>query len=228
MERVVLKIGGSLLAGDNDRIVDYIHSLSSIVAGLNNYGFAIVTGGGETAGKYVSIARELGLSAYDQDILGIMASRMNAKLIAGFLPDAFPNIPATIDEAVGIFSNGHIPVMGGTVPGHTTNTVAALLAEALDAKLVNLTSVDGIYNKDPNEFSDAVKFNTMAYDELISLAGEHDSRNARGHFVFDLLASKIIARSGIEMHLIDGNNLEDVKNAILGESHNGTVVRGSD
>ncbi len=224
MERVVIKIGGSLISSQGEEVLDYIHGLSSILASLNNYSLALVVGGGETARKYVSLARELGLSVYDQDILGIEATRLNAKLLAGFIPRAWPNVPRTVDEAGEIVELGYIPVMGGTVPGHTTNTVAALLAEAIGARLVNLTNVDGIYDKDPREHPDAKKFDRMSYEQLIKLAAMYDSREARAHFVFDLLASKIVARSGIELHIVDGRDLETVKKAILGEEHNGTVV----
>ncbi len=224
MERVVIKIGGSLLSGSQDDVLSYLHGLSSALAGLNNYSLGFVVGGGDTASKYVSLARELGINEYDQDLLGIMATRMNAKLIASFFPDAWPEIITSVDDARTLFEHGKIPVMGGTVPGHTTNTVAALLAEAVGARLVNLTNVDGIYDKDPRENEDAKKFDRIDYDTLISLAAEYDSREARAHFVFDLLASKVVARSGIELHIVDGRDFETVKNAILGKPHNGTVV----
>ena len=46
--------------------------------------------------------------------------------------------------------------MGGTEPAHSTDAVAAILAEYVKADiLVNLTSVDGMYTKDPNKFNDA-------------------------------------------------------------------------
>ncbi len=224
MERVVIKIGGSLVSGDTEEVLNYVHGLSSVLAGLNNYSLALVVGGGDTAGKYVSLGESLGISEYDRDILGIMATRMNAKLIASFLPKAWPDPLETVDEARHIFELGFIPVMGGTIPGHTTNAVSALLAEALGARLVNLTNVDGIYDSDPKENPDAKKFDILGYDELIALAAKYDSRGAREHFVFDLLASKIIARSGIETHIVYGKDFETVKKAIQGKSHNGTVI----
>ncbi len=226
MERVVIKIGGSLLSGADDEILEYLHGLSSALAGLNNYSLAFVVGGGDTAKRYVGLARDLGINEFDQDILGIMASRMNAKLLAGFFPDAWPDVVESIIEARRVLESGFVPFMGGTVPGHTTNAVAALLAEAIGAsRLINLTNVDGVYDRDPKEHPDAKKFSVLTYDELIDLAAKYDSREARAHFVFDLLASKIVARSSIELHIIDGRDFETVKRAVSGDEHSGTVVR---
>ncbi len=224
MERVVVKIGGSLIKLDS-KTADYLHELSSILSSLNNYSFAVVVGGGEIAGKYASFADSVGLSEYDKDILGIMVTRLNAKLLIGMIRSAWPDPVESIDKAREIVEMGFVPVMGGTIPGHTTNAVSALLAESINARLVDLTNVDGIYDSDPRENKDAKKFKRMSYADLVELASKYDSREPRAHFVFDLLASKIIARSGIELHVVDGMDLDSVKNAITGKPHNGTVVK---
>ncbi|HIH18796.1 TPA: hypothetical protein HA225_02360, partial [Candidatus Micrarchaeota archaeon] len=45
------------------------------------------------------------------------------------------------------------------------------------------------------------------------------------HFVFDFLACKLIARSKIEAHFVHGKNLLDVRKAVEGKPHGGTVVK---
>ncbi len=116
--------------------------------------------------------------------------------------------------------------MGGTIPGITTDTDAALLAEALHAKkLVNMSNVDAIYDSNPKTNPNAKKYSKLFYTDLVSLAARGDSRRAGENFVFDLVASKIIARSGIEAHFVNGRNLDEVKKAIEGKTHSGTVVK---
>jgi uridylate kinase len=71
---------------------------------------------------------------------------------------------------------------------------------------------------------EAKKFSRMNYAQLIDLAGKNDLRKAGTHFVFDFLACKLIARSSIEAHFVHGKNLLDVRKAIEGRPHGGTVV----
>jgi Uridylate kinase len=55
--------------------------------------------------------------------------------------------------------------MGGTEPGHTTDTVAMLLAERIGANvMINATSVDGVYTADPRKDSSARKLENLDYD----------------------------------------------------------------
>jgi len=115
--------------------------------------------------------------------------------------------------------------MGGTIPGITTDTDSVLLAEAIKAKrLVNVSNVSGIYDSDPKTNKNAKKFERLTYDQLISLAMESDKRTAGTNFVFDLLACKLIARSSIEGHFVSWKDMDDVKAAIDGKKHGGTVV----
>ena len=79
-----------------------------------------------------------------------------------------------------------------------------------------------VRGKDKN----AKKFKKMKYQELLDLAGKSDSRKAGTHFVFDFVACKMIGRSGIETHFINGRNITDLKAAIDGKPHSGTIVRG--
>ena len=113
--------------------------------------------------------------------------------------------------------------MGGTVPGHTTNAVAALLAENTRSRLVNVTRVGGIYDRDPDKFSNAKKLNSITAEELVQMAAKYDDRKARTYFVFDLLAAKIIARSGVPACIVSSDPLE-IRNACLGKRHSGTVI----
>ncbi len=219
---VVLKIGGSLVfPGKAD--LAYIKAVSSVLLALKRrMVVGVVVGMGKRGEKALLAARKKKVSEYDLDKAAIRQTRKNAMLLRKAFGLKGP-APKTIDEARKEARRKGITAMGGTVPGHTTNTVAALLAEAIGAKrLINATNVDGVYTKDPRKFKSARKFHRMGYPKLIALAAEQDGRGARAHFVFDLLAAKIIARSKIRAYIIKGSP-GGIRAALAGKP-NGTVV----
>jgi uridylate kinase len=113
-------------------------------------------------------------------------------------------------------------VMGGVIPGQTTDAVAALLAEKVRADLViNWTSVDGIYSADPKKHKEAVKHQTLTPVELQAII-RGDRLEAGSNTVFDTLAAKIIGRSGIPLVVLDGRKPVDPRKAIRGKK--GTLV----
>jgi len=219
---VVLKIGGSAL-GYKHLNVKKVGKICSTIKELKEQTpLAVVVGAGRMAGGYVVTARALGVSEYQLDWLSIDVSRLNAKLIAR--PMGYhEKIPETIDAAARVLRHEGFVVMGGTTPGHTTNAVAAMLAEETESSLVNVTRVGGVYSKDPEKFPDAKKLSSIKYRDLVKMASRYDDRKARTHFVFDLLAAKIIARSRIPTAIISARTGE-IKKACLGEEHSGTVV----
>ena len=219
---IVLKIGGSLVfPGKAD--ISYIRQLSSVLLDLKRRTVVgVVVGMGKRGENALLAARKKKVSEYDLDKVAIRQTKKNALLLRKAVGLKGP-VPKTIDEARREVRRRGITVMGGTVPGHTTNTVAALLAEAVGArKLVNATNVDGVYTKDPRKFKSARKFHKMGYDKLIALAAEQDGRGARTHFVFDLLAAKLIARSKIQTYIIEGT-LGEIEATLKGKT-GGTVV----
>ena len=223
---VVLSIGGSSINPTGKPDLEFLKSITKIIKESKN-NFGILTGGGSAARIYANAARELGANEYEADLIAIMSTRQNAQLVIAALAGAHVNVHKHVltdfEDAKGIERKA--VVMGGTIPGITTDTDAVLLAEAMGAKkLVNISNVEGIYDSNPRNNPKAKKYPKMSYEELIRLAAENDSRAAGTHFVFDMLACKLIARSGIETHFVSGEKLADVKNAIEGKKHNGTVV----
>ena len=220
--KVVLSVGGSLVFKEKPD-VEYIKALSNTLASIKNVSLGITVGGGRVNGLYADAGRALGLNNFDLDELSIKTTHANAYLLKAAVKGS--EIAWGIEDASRLFGTRTV-VMGGTHPGHTTDAVAALLAERVGAgRFVNLTNVSGIYDKDPNKHRDAKKFDKMGFEQLVGRAAEQDKRGAREHFVIDLLATKIVARSKIETHIVDGSKLDDVKSAILGKPHSGTVVK---
>lgn len=157
--RIVFDLGGSVVMPKEGAKAEKIMEYANIFKKIKDEGHevAIVVGGGKTAREYIEIGRELGASESFCDELGIMATRMNAMILITALGDySIKKVPTSFEEAELILNLGKIPVMGGTHPGHTTDAVAASLAEFINADLLVIgTNVDGVYDKDPNKYEDA-------------------------------------------------------------------------
>lgn len=224
IENIVVSLGGSVVVPD---IVDtdYIERFTALLKSYKNKRFYVVVGGGKTARVNIKAARDHGENEYMLDKIGIFATRLNASILLTYLRDvAYPNIPATVDEAAENGANYSVIVMGGTEPGHTTDTVSMLLAERLNCKrVINATAVDGIYNVDPNKDKQAMLLKKIGYKEAVSLTVS-ETINAGPNVVLDLLSIKLAERSNIEIDVINGKNIENFKNCIDNKQFYGTVV----
>jgi uridylate kinase len=222
MKRVVISLGGSVLVPslEKNHIKEYAGILRKL--GKEHRVFVVVGGGGE-ARRYIGVARTLGIDEATADELGILVTRLNASLLAGALAEsAHPNIAESYRDAARFGESGKIVVMGGVIPGQTTDAVAALLAEKVRADLViNWTSVDGIYSADPKKHRDAVRHATLTPADLQAII-RGDRLEAGSNTVFDTLAAKIIGRSGIPLVVLDGRKPMDPRKAIRGKK--GTLV----
>lgn len=223
MEKVVVSIGGSILVpGENDaefirRLADMLKEVSKEVQ------LAIVCGGGKTARYYAGIAKDLGGDTYDQDILGIAATRMNAQLLCLALGDMPDSITGDAEETAKMSAPGKVVVMGGTVPGHTTDAVSAMVATSMKAdRIVNGTAVDAVYTDDPRKNSDAKRITSMTIDQLGDIV--YKEHGASKSSVFDPLGVKLAKENSIDILIIDGRNLDELRNAILGKEIKGTFV----
>jgi len=223
MEKVVVSIGGSILVpGEND--AEFIGKLAEMLKEVSKeVQIAIVCGGGKTARYYADIAKNLGGSTYEQDILGIAATRMNAQLLSLALGDMPDTVVTDAKELSKISKPGKIVVMGGTVPGHTTDAVSSMVAAEMKAdRIVNGTSVDAVYTADPRKDPNAKKILNMTIDELSDIV--YKEHGASKSSVFDPLGVKLAKENKIDILIIDGRNLDELKNAILGKEIKGTFV----
>ena len=224
MEKVVVSIGGSVLIPDNNDS-EYIKRLAGVLKDISkSVSLVIVCGGGKIARYYTNTGRNVGGTTYQLDMLGIGATRLNAELLRVALSDAASdNVPTHVEDAAKTFGNGKITVMGGTVPGHTTDAVAAMVAGKIGSKrIVNATSVDAVYSDDPKKDPNAKRFTKLTIKELSKIVyEEHDAGRSS---VFDPLGVKLAMRDRIDIMIVDGRDLDDLKNAILGKKIKGTVV----
>lgn len=225
MESVVVSIGGSILIQDEDDIT-FIRKLAKVLIGKStNLRLYVVTGGGRVAREYIKIGRDLGASEVYLDDMGIQVTRLNARLLIAALGEHCCQQPAlTIDDALRAARTNHIIVMGGLHPGFTTDAVSAMVGERVGAaRLVNATSVPGVFTADPRKDSSAKMIRKMSFDELVEIADRSD-RGAGPNIVFDPLAARIVRRARIATMICDGRNLPNLMNAIEGDEFNGTVI----
>ncbi|MDD1772847.1 MAG: UMP kinase [Methanomassiliicoccales archaeon] len=225
MDKIVISLGGSVIVpGDNDDV--FLKHFAEMIAPLcEQYQIYLVCGGGKIARYYINVGRGLELSEPELDDMGIMVTRMNANLVIHALGSlAVDTVATDILEAHHLSQRGKVVVMGGTVPGHTTDAVAAMLAKEVKAvRIINGTSVDGAYTADPKKDPNAERFSRMTHTQLYALVnvGIHGAGPSN---VFDRLGAQIARENQMDIYIVDGRDLDDLKNAIEGRPVKGTVV----
>jgi uridylate kinase len=222
-EKVVISIGGSVLIPGKDD-PDYIMKLASLLRSVSKTTqIMVVCGGGKIARYYTVTGKEVGGTSYECDLLGIGVTRLNARLLATAMGTSQTDIPLTAEEAAKLSTPDNIIIMGGTDPGHTTDAVAAMVAKEMRAdRIVNATSVDAVYAEDPKVNEHARRFSRMTIDELGKIVYREHMAGQSG--VFDPLGIKIAKEENIDILIVNGRNLDELKNAILGKNIFGTYV----
>jgi uridylate kinase len=223
--RVVISVGGSVLAPELDPRRVEGHAAAVETLAREGCEIGAVVGGGGVAREYIGAARDLGANEVQLDQIGIDVTRINARLLIAALGDRVDPTPAhDYDEAGDAIRRGDITVMGGVMPGQTTDAVAAALAEYVNADLlVYATSVDGVYSADPTAHADAEKYEELTPTELVDIIAPM-SRDAGSSAPVDLLAAKLIERSGMRTIVLDGSDPERVESAVLRGEHEGTDI----
>jgi uridylate kinase len=222
--RIVVRIGGSVVASPIN--TELMSKYAEIIKATKQqgHGVAVVLGGGALAREFIGIAKNLGLDMAGQDDIAISCSRLFAQLFLKKLGDVACNkVAVTLDDAAQCLSEGKVVVMGGLKPGITTDTVAALVAERVDADLlVKGTDQNGVYDKDPRKFPDAVKLDRLALEDLAKIF-EHVEHKAGIHQIIDPEAIKVLKRKRLKLVVVNGFVPENMLAAIKGENV-GTVI----
>lgn len=224
MMRVVVRVGGSVVGSPLNapligRYVDLLKELK-----LQGHEVVAVVGGGSLARDFISVAADLGLEETRRDWAAIHVSRLFAQLFVLGLGEAgCGRVPVSLDEAEACLETGKVVVLGGLRPGMTTDAVAAMIGERVEADLlVKGSNVDGIYTKDPKKFPDAIKLDKLKFDDLGGLfeASEH---RAGINQIIDPEAIKVLQRCRLKTIVVNGYVAENVLAAVNGE-HVGTVI----
>jgi uridylate kinase len=231
-KNIVIKFGGSLLFSEGGTInYEKITEFCDLIKNDRNYdSIVIVCGGGKIARRYIEAVREFTGNEILCDMIGIDISRINSRLIVANMKEfAYPQVPESFKELSTAIITSKVAVMGGLQPGQSTTSVAIQVAEFLKAeRLIILTDVDGIYDKDPNVFDDAKLLRELNYDSLqkIILEISGDNQAAAGEYrIFDAVSLQILKRSNVVVSVISGSNLDQFKKLWNDEKANvGTTI----
>lgn len=224
--KAVVKLGGFAFPDEGAKplVEEYVKLLKELVG---EYHLVVVTGGGRVARTYIKAARDMNVPESLCDQIGILVSRLNARLLVDGLGEyAFPEIPVNIDGLKHYFASGKIVAMGGLTPGHSTNAVAAIAAETVGAELfVNATDVDGVYTSDPSRDKNAKKLEEVTISHLAEILSKMDVK-AGGYDLMDPLALRIIDRSKIPTVILDGRAPENVTRTLRNERIGTRMIPG--
>jgi uridylate kinase len=185
-KRILLKLSGEALAGDKGFGIDgvVLRKIAQEVIDLHKTGveIAVVVGGGNIH-RGVAGATE-GMDRSTSDYMGMMATVMNSLALQDTLErgGVYTRVLSAIDmqevaepyirrRAVRHLEKKRVVIFaaGTGNPYFTTDTTAALRANEINAEVImKATKVDGIYDKDPMKFDDAVKFDRLSYIEVLN------------------------------------------------------------
>lgn len=183
-KRIVLKLSGEALSGPEHNGLDdaTVDRICASIKQVHDLGFeiAIVVGGGNFWRGRTSGSIERAQS----DHMGMLGTVINALRVQAALEAI--GVETRVQTAIQMqevaepyirrramrhIEKGRIVIFGaGTgLPYFSTDTTAALRACEIDADciLIGKKGTDGVYNKDPNRYADAVKYDELKYDEVL-------------------------------------------------------------
>ncbi|MBU0635729.1 UMP kinase [Candidatus Micrarchaeota archaeon] len=228
-EVFVVSIGGSLIMQEQSLNVEAIQRIAASINTLVSEGYkiALVVGGGSICRSYLETGEKIGANQFALDELGIAVTRANAFLFVQAISNSFSHVVTRFEKVEGILEQGKVPILGGMLPGCTTDCVGALLAEKLNGTFVNLSNVDGVYSADPAVSKRAKLFRELSFEKLFQIATATEAKPGQ-HSAIDVPAALILKRSKIPAIFVNGTTLENFESAIKNQAFNGTVVQTSD
>lgn len=224
---VVLSMGGSVLrTGSED--AKFLQELGAILHRVGTERpLLVTTGGGRTAREYIDLGRTLGLTEVELDELGLEVTRLHARLLAAVVgPPAPTEPPISLAQAVREAHRTSPVILGGTEPGHTTDAVAGMLAVRVRAShVVNATSVDGVYDRDPKRGEGARRLDRMAWPEFSEFVRREVGQGRAGQeFLFDALGAEVLARANIPLFVVHGRELANLERALTSMTFTGSRI----
>ncbi len=227
-ERIIISLGGSLLVPEGIDAEFVTHFKKFVIAHIKQgYQFILVTGGGKTARRYIEAAGQITkITNDDRDWLGIHATRMNAHLVRTIFREyAHPRINTNPHDLEDFYSAEEpILVAAGWRPGFSTDFDAVVIGKYLDVtRIINLSNIERVYDKDPKVHADAVPFDRMTWKEFRKIVG--NKWNPGMNAPFDPIASEMAQKEGMEVAIMNGGDLTNVTHYIAGKKFVGTLIK---
>lgn len=228
--RVLLKLSGEAMAGDAHFGIDYdtVLAIGKSVKKCVDAGVqvAIVVGGG----NFWRGRSNMQMDHTRADHIGMLATVMNALAFCDALEGMGIKVrvqtainmqtiaePYIRGRAVRHLEKGRVVIFGcGTgCPFFSTDTAAALRAVEVDADIIlKATMVDGVYNRDPNMYADAVRYDTLSFSEVLTQKLQ----------VMDMTAASLCRDNKMPILVFSLKDPENIYRAVCGENI-GTIVK---
>ncbi|DAC63642.1 TPA: UMP kinase [Candidatus Thalassarchaeaceae archaeon] len=231
MTSIVAALGGSLLRPEIENKHIWLDDLISIIRDRVAMGdrLGLVIGGGAPAREGISLVRPLIDDDYHLDKIGIAATRLNATIIREAVSEAGITvsgiIPSSVNEAVQLLEEIPVVIMGGTIPGHTTDAVAIRFAIAANAKkCIIATNVEKVYDEDPRLNPNAKSHEYLTHLELQKIVGPAEHEKAGQSSVVDPIGVSEALNAKMELNILDGRVTKRIRQAMEGDDFEGTVV----
>jgi uridylate kinase len=231
--RVLLKLSGEVFGGGRVGVdPDVVNAIAREIAGVVRTGVqvAIVVGGGNFFRG--AELQQRGMDRSRADYMGMLGTVMNCLALQDFLEKqgvetrvqsaiamgqvAEPYIPR---RAMRHLDKGRVVIFGAGagMPYFSTDTVAAQRALEIGAQVILMgkQGVDGVYDSDPNENADAVKFDAISYDEFLT----------RGLKVADATSVSLCRDNDIDMIVFNLSEEGNIARVVAGEKIGTTVAR---
>ena len=232
-KRVLLKISGEALAGGKGSGLDFemIGSVCDVIKECLDMGVQVglVVGGG----NFWRGAKNSGGGKMERtraDHIGMLATVMNCLAVADVCEQK--GIPVRVQTAIEMraiaepyirgrairhLEEGRVVIFGAGTgnPFFSTDTAAVLRAAEIHADVILLAkNVDGVYNADPAKDPNAVKYDTISYDEVL----------AQHLMVMDTTATSLSMDNHIPVLLFALKDPRNIIRALCGENV-GTIVK---
>jgi len=222
---LVMSLGGSLIVPDEIDLKFLEEFKKIILKNTKKYKFVIVCGGGSIARKYIHALDKSNFSHKIQSLAGISVTRLNARFMTWFFgSDAEAGIPHDMKHVKNLLKKNDVVFCGALryKDNETSDSNAANLAVYFNTDFVNLTNVQGLYNKNPKEFQDA-KFIPRATKEQLYQRVMKMKFKPGQHFVIDQHAMEILRNKKNKIYII-GKNPKQLDNFLNSKNFVGTVI----
>lgn len=220
----VLSLGGSLII-PNDVDYKFIRNFRNLILKKIKSGnkFIIVCGGGKLNKRYNEAAKKIRkMTNNELDWIGTYTTRFNAQFIRILFGNlAYDKIAENPHEK--FETKKPIIIGAGYKPGWSSDYDTVYLAKTYGAKaVVNLSNIDYAYDKDPNQFKDAVPIKEISWKNFRKIVGS--KWKPRMNNPFDPVASKEAEKFGFRVVILNGKNLKNLENCLDGKKFKGTII----
>jgi glutamate 5-kinase len=250
MKRIVIKVGSHILTEKGSIARKRMMALVELIAELKMHAYEVcLVSSGAVAAGYTQlpldrkeIANRQALAAIGQPLLLKMYQEKFAKfgLLCSqvlFSADVFDSAKHVAHAKVAIdtlLANGVVPIINenDTVSIEElvfgdNDRLSAHVAHYFDAALlVILSDIDALYDKDPNQYDDAMRRDVVTQISEEELNAEHTPNNefATGGIVTKLQSADFLMKHGREMFLASGFDLSDVRVFLVNGEHRGGTL----